>query len=105
MKIRNCFVSNSSSSSFCLWGVAMSTSQYEEEFEVRLSDSASLTYCYGLEDYSGKVVVGVSPGSMGEEETLGQLKARIAGELNEIIGRKAYRSKDVLLHIDGGYDG
>ena len=77
MKIRNGFVSNSSTTSFCIlgdWVDRPTDNEYDEDFE-SLCNGCGLA-CHFVEGADG-VAVGMSPYNMQDDETLSQFKARV----------------------------
>lgn len=105
MKVRTGFVSNSSSSSFCLIGIVFN----EDDFSKKIKDvydyfhGTGLELVRGFDNYYDRYVVGIDPRNMKNEETLGQFKQKIFEKLKE-LGFKNDISK-VDFRIDGGYDG
>jgi len=100
MKKRNGFVSNSSSSSFCLLGIPVPENKSLKSIWDRIKDT-SLDFEYGISEIEGEVI-GFSPEIMKEYETLFDFKNRTVSDL-EKAGFKA-KSKDLEWLIDGGYD-
>ena len=100
MKIRNGFVSNSSSSSFCILGVDVGRKfdfdKLDELEEIGLDSHE------GYGDYD--IVLGVSVGRLNETKTILQLKEEIANKITEATGLQIL-PKDVDFCTDGGYDG
>jgi hypothetical protein len=82
MKIREGFVSNSSSTSFCIYGTTL---QYKKE----LSEEAE---CAGLEyhhpDSSDIVFIGRSWSSIGDDETGAMFKESVEKAIMELCGIK-----------------
>jgi len=99
MKIRNGFVSNSSSSSFCILGEAISDEFYEE-----ISDKISkegLDYHYGISQYEGQVIVGISPDNIPGDMTINEIEEEIKASLIKI----GIEKPGVSWFTDGGYNG
>ncbi len=100
MKIRNGFVSNSSSSSFCLLGICLTDAEEEAE---KLAKDNQLCVEYAIEEYDDAVYVGLPPTSMKDEETLLEFKKRIVDQLAE--KDPAYKDVKLSWITDGGYNG
>lgn len=101
MKVRLGFVSNSSSSSFCLYGCQFDTTDITKDmlteeaikvleehqiFPEELDDDSSYEDAYEVLDYlgggqvcgeEGYIVIGNGPGSIEMDETRGQFEARV----------------------------
>lgn len=98
MKIRNGFVSNSSSSSFCIFGAVVDEKGYEQ-IEKEVSD-AGLYYNWGPE-FSEGVYVGREWSKIGDDETGQQFKDSVEEDLERIFGKPLKCS----THEQGWYDG
>lgn len=133
MKVRNGFVSNSSSSSFCLLGMAysdiqkrMNTQKIESnigkdtnEYDEDMSDDdneedmydmleknlkgTSLVYSHGYENYSEDWVVGFNPNKVNDSHTLKDIKKEVSDEINKAF-KAITTEEDISFCIDGGYD-
>ena len=103
MKIRTGFVSNSSSSSFCLVGYAidMDYDNYNE-LEEKFKDSG-LKVRYGISDYADDILVGKDIYDMKDEETLSEFKERILKKLREYYDKDISIS-EIDIFVDGGMD-
>lgn len=98
MKIRNGFVSNSSSTSFALYGAYISDEEVEAAGEKRGLDIDDMCNCEILEALledtglsyatpNGDYLVGVDFEDMRDDETKAQFRERIQNTLQEIFGQ------------------
>ena len=87
MKIRNGFVSNSSSSSFLIYGAYTDITSYDkmEELNDKLKD-AGLGY-FGNSDMG--FYIGKSWDAIGDTETGGAFKTRVEEGVKKVLGEKA----------------
>jgi hypothetical protein len=107
MKVRHGFVSNSSSTSFCILGVCASSIEGLNTEQVDLYDlleDSELDYQCGIEDYYDDFVIGISPSSLDENLTIKQSKERIADLINKKFGTE-FTSEKITFHTDGGREG
>ena len=99
MKIRQGFVSNSSSSSFCILGVVRD-SDFDEPFD----EPEGLYKRWGISDYNEEdSIIGLEPESIKEDETISAAKDRIVKLFKE-AGHEV-KKEEIDWHIDGGYNG
>ena len=98
MKIRNGFVSNSSSTSFCIYGASMSYSTLNEKGEA--VEKADLDYHQEYQE-SDTAIVGRNPDSLKDDETGAQFKQSVKDKLKEIFGEEFACD----WHQDGWYNG
>ena len=84
MKIRQGFVSNSSTTSFCIYGAMIPSS--------KIKDMWSLAEEVGLEcfcpEYNDGYCVGISWSSVGDDETGRQFKDRVEALVEKLVGKK-----------------
>jgi hypothetical protein len=99
MKIRHGFVSNSSSSSFCIFGTFVEGNQ--EDLEEKATD-VGLEVEWGDPNSSlDGLYVGLSPGKMGANETRKQFEDRVEDLLKKATGEDLSGS----WISEGWYDG
>jgi hypothetical protein len=104
MKIRSGFVSNSSSSSFCILGVSVDNDAYEKVYDKKYNkeDKTILDSECSI-SYEGEHYIGLNPEKIGEDETIGQAKDRIVTEASKL--GITIDKKDIDWITDGGYNG
>jgi len=91
MKVRSGFVSNSSTSSFVIYGTEL-TSDMRESLEAKHGEDCEVYEVLedeGIQYYSETeygTIVGVSFTSIGEDETPRQFKAKVKAQLEEVFG-------------------
>lgn len=118
MKKRMGFVSNSSSSSFCILGVSFDSDgeivnlwnskhpedhvgkSYELEYDRKLEDLVIQT---GIEGYYGMYIVGKYVTHLDYDRTITEQRKEIAEKMNSILGL-SLTEKEIYFHIDGGRD-
>jgi hypothetical protein len=106
MKIRQGFVSNSSSTSFCLLCI-----NSKEKFDIDIDEdgleekfaNSDLDYEYAVEGYDAQYI-GMSPYQMKDDETLLQFKQRIVDEFKNKLDL-TIEVTDLDWEVQGGYDG
>ncbi len=101
MKVRTGFVSNSSSSSFCICGIYLEDKENQEELYEK-AEKNGLYASYGPNsDYSDGFYVGLEIGNMKPDETRTQFEQRATEKIKEVLGEDAKCS----FITEGWYDG
>ncbi len=104
MKIRNGFVSNSSSSNFCILGIEVDNKTYSKVSAIcpseKTPDSLDSRRGISCEDF---YFIGYCPDKMRDDETLSQFKDRIITEASK-IGITIDKNQ-IDWYIDGGHNG
>jgi len=101
MKIRSGFVSNSSSSSFCILGVDLTGLDEPKEWK----NPKVAQHITGIADYYELELIGANPSKMLDDETLREFKQRVLDDINQLGYSKKFTLKDLDWWIDGGYNG
>ncbi len=97
MKIRQGFVSNSSSTSFCIYGAYV---EDESDFVAIRQTVEGLGLYYHHGQFDG-VYIGREWSSIGDDETGRQFKESV----QELINDLPIEDKECSTHEDGWYDG
>ena len=105
MKIRTGFVSNSSSSSFCIYGAKLSKElikkieETNKEFDCIWEIFEHEKMFYGVECNYSQVCVGLRYDKIGDDETGKEFKERVAKRIEEVVGEKVK-----CEYIEGEYE-
>ncbi len=94
MKIRQGFVSNSSTTSFCIYGAYVSPEEDERDEDDEDYDEYEDMYekvenagleCHHMEGRSGEYCVGLGPNCIKDDETGGAFKLRVQKMIKDIF--------------------
>jgi len=103
MKIRSGFVSNSSSSSFCIMGVVSDNETIDKlESKWEEMNKLGLTTQSGISEYYEEVLLGASVSRLREDETPAQFKQRIVAGFKTLDVE--IKVEDLSWCVDGGHD-
>jgi hypothetical protein len=105
MKVRTGFVSNSSSSSFCVYGAYVDNDLFDqlEKNKLDILEAANID-SHGAPPYGdNKTMVGRSLTSIKDDETGKQFKDEVRKYMIEVFGESIIEK--LGMHEDGWYDG
>ena len=104
MKIRMGFVSNSSSSSFCIVGYSIDSDKFDDYDDLyEIFKPSKLVCSRGISDYSDSYIIGKYIENMKDDETLLDFKKGILKEIQDYYDTNV-SLKDIEIFVDGGYD-
>jgi len=99
MKIRHGFVSNSSSSSFLIYGISTTTPEGKEDWDFIDSAVGAGLNAYNID---GEIYIGLEWDQVQDDETGAQFKARVKKMLTEFLGEEP---KVICTESHAWYDG
>jgi hypothetical protein len=111
MKQRNGFVSNSSSSSFCCFGVALNAlpEKLEDADPWEVTEKAKLRLYNDVCGEDGcdisQYVIGLEPDEMADTQTLGEFKQQIANAVNRLLKKYGDKEKKYEVKFYSGQSG
>jgi len=101
MRIRRGFVSNSSTTSFCIYGLQKSADIWED-IEAPVEEAGLTIEASNPNDYNRKIFIGLSLTDMKRDETRIQFEQRIADAVDKLFPGEGNQCG---IHKDGYYDG
>ncbi len=112
MKIRMGFVSNSSTTSFCIYGALLTVEEVAKRLGLPEKDAHGAIYdlaeknnlsCYVPPDDYGEYYLGVDWPEIGDNETGAEFKKRVTKKLKEVF--HLTKAQKYATHSNGWYDG
>lgn len=115
MKMKLDFVSNSSSTSYCIYGVYLNSdklrdlvspdSSYDDDYELMEEVYNFFNKTPAVFQQTGcGGVLGLNATNMGLNETLYEFKARVAGVVNNALGGPKVTTNDITLEYGEYYN-
>ena len=106
MKIRNGFVSNSSSTSFCIYAAEITQDEFDaldtQEFGQKMKELGLRDWCSNPDRGDNEVFIGRSWDSVKDDETGKQFKESIQKSVKELLGKDKL---EFFSHEDSWYNG
>jgi hypothetical protein len=99
MKVRKGFVSNSSSTSFVIYGVSLPEGKEDDYYDLLSDDPVGLNIFYP--EYDG-IYIGKSWSSIKDDETGLQFKQSVENRLKELLGNQDVKCS---TYEEGYYNG
>ncbi len=100
MKFRSGFISNSSSTSFCIYGYYL---DHDIEYDYKIFKQAGIKHYSNPHSYGDSIYIGIPLSTIGDEETFNQFKSRVKDTINKYVDIPDNSKIDILE--SSWYDG